>query len=147
MRNKRQINSALGELANFESLTETFTEIAATRMQRVRDGVVKSRDFVSGINVIFGEVKANYEQEIAALKRATITNNRKNNGKTAVVFISANTGLYGDIVKRIFYTFLEDVKTHQADAIIIGKVGQKMLEDEGKDIIPITSLAEIKKYL
>lgn len=132
MRNRRNLLAELYELGNFQSLTETFTEIAATKMQRVRDSVVKSREYVDGINVIFGDIKTTYEVELKRIsKRAGTKSLRKNNGKTAIVFISANTGLYGDIVRRVFYKFVDEVKKSTADAVIIGKSGKKMVTEEG----------------
>ncbi len=132
MRNQRNIATDLYELGNFQSLTETFTEIAATKMQRVRDSVVKSREYVDGVNVIFGDIKATYEEEIKRLsKNAEAKTIRKHNGKTSVVFISANTGLYGDIVRRVFYKFVEEVRKKPSDAVVIGKIGKKMATEEG----------------
>lgn len=131
MRNRRNILAELYELGNFQSLTETFTEIAATKMQRVRDSVVKSREYVDGINVIFGDVKTTYDVEIKRLSKSGTQSVRKHNGKTATVFISANTGLYGDIVRRVFYKFVEEVKKSPTDAVVIGKSGKKMVTEEG----------------
>lgn len=131
MRNRRNILAELYELGNFQSLTETFTEIAATKMQRVRDSVVKSREYVDGINVIFGDVKTTYESEIKRLAKSGAKSVRKHNGKTATVFISANTGLYGDIVRRVFYKFVEATQKGPTDAVIIGKSGKKMASEEG----------------
>lgn len=135
MRNRRNLLAELYELGNFQSLTETFTEIAATKMQRVRDSVVKSREYVDGINVIFGDIKTTYEVEIKRISKGNREKSlRKHNGKTAVVFISANTGLYGDIVRRVFYKFVEDVKKSPADAVIVGKSGKKMVTEEGVNL-------------
>ena len=45
------------------------------------------------------------------------------NGKTVAVYISANTGFYGDVVQKTFNAFLNDIKNTNVETTIIGKVG------------------------
>jgi F0F1-type ATP synthase gamma subunit len=46
----------------------------------------------------------------------------------AAVFVAANTGLYGDIVAKTFYLFLDFLKKESADAFVVGRIGRDMME-------------------
>ncbi len=45
------------------------------------------------------------------------------NGKTVYVFVSANTGFYGDIIRKTYDVFIEILKKEPGDVVVIGKVG------------------------
>jgi F-type H+-transporting ATPase subunit gamma len=74
------------------------------------------------------------------------------------VFISANTGFYGDIVQRTFTSFLKDIQTDNVEVTIIGRLGLSLflgsepnrpytyyeLPDYGVDS---SKLAEVIKHL
>jgi len=49
------------------------------------------------------------------------------NGRDALIFISANTGLYGDIIVRIFDYFCKHIDT-KSDVFIVGRVGKILFE-------------------
>jgi F-type H+-transporting ATPase subunit gamma len=48
------------------------------------------------------------------------------NGKTLYVFISANTGLYGEIIRKTYNVFIENLKKDPGDVVILGNVGLEM---------------------
>ena len=107
-----------------KTVMETYQEIAASRMQHVRTSVVGNRDFLLGINNIFQQTKSSYE--IKPGQKSFI----KHNGKTLFIFLSANTGLYGDIIRRTFDLFAEKLRKETADIAIVGRVGLKLFQDE-----------------
>lgn len=127
-------------LLDLKALVEAYEEIAANQMQKVRQSVLQSREFMDGVTTIFTKVRNSYEKQIAALQKS----GRKHveefsvlprNNKTVAVFVSANSGLFGDIVERTFKMFVEYVNTNQGqsgkviDPVIIGKLGLRMLND------------------
>lgn len=136
---KKQIISEMEGVSALEHMIETYEEIAASRMQKVRSFVLKNREFLSGITTIFQEVKTSYKNEVKRLirkkksKEQTTTNFTISNGKTVCVFLSANTGLYGPIVKETFKTFLNQIKENKTcDVTIIGKLGLALFLKESK---------------
>lgn len=129
---EKEIIKEVKNLENIQTLVQTYEEIAATRMQRVKASVLSNRDFLSGLAEIFAQVKYSYEQEIAHLRsegakakeRAILTRN----GKTVAVLLSANTGLYGDIVRQTFQKFVDSLGGAKTDIVIVGRIGKEMFE-------------------
>lgn len=120
------------ELTLLQTVTTVYGEIAAMWMKRARDSILDSRNFVDEIQHIFLTVFALYAEEIKKLARKQ-RGKRKNqitflahNGKDVAVFISANTGFYGDIIRQTFEQFLQDVRETNAEAVILGKQGLSM---------------------
>lgn len=140
MINKKEVNSEIDYLGALRSILESYEEIAASRMGRIRSSVLKSRDFLLEINTIFQQVKSSYRQEIGLLmKRKKIRDPKEltflnRNGKTLYVLISANTGLYGNIVRRTYNLYIENLKREKnCDVMIIGKLGYNLFEAEKID--------------
>ncbi len=134
---KKIIESEIENLVGLTDMIDAFEEIAALRIKRTRDSVLKSRDYLSEINIIFQQVKSSYKRELNFLmKKGKVKDPSKlsflqRNGKTLSVFISANTGLYGDIVERTFELFEKNVKEQKTDVAIIGRLGASLFENAG----------------
>lgn len=139
MTSKKEVNSELDYLVSLREILETYEEIAASRMSRIRSSVLKSRDFLLEINEIFQQVKTSYKDKIDLLmKRKKVKDPKQltflnRNGKTLCVLISANTGLYGDIVRKTYNIFIENVKKEKCDVAIVGKLGLQLFETEKID--------------
>lgn len=127
-------------LLDLKALIEAYEEIAANQMQKVRQSVLLSREFMDGVTAIFSEVRASYDKQIKNME----TQGRKHieefsvlprNGKTVAVFVSANSGLFGDIVEQTFKLFVDYVNENQGQSgnviepVIIGKLGLRMITD------------------
>src|SRR3990172_5735351 len=127
MKEEKQIKAVLSELQLLGEVALAFSQISSTRRTRVRGEVLSSREFQFSLHGIFEEVLASYALESS--RRAGTSEGKKitflaHNGKTVAVFLSANTGLYGDIVNRTFELFADDVrKTQDMEVAIIGKLG------------------------
>lgn len=123
------------DLRTLEQLTRVYSEVAARRMREVREGVLQSRDFLTGVREIFDEVNTSYRKEILKLARGRGGSEKltflSHNGKTAAVFLAANTGFYGGIIKRIFEAYLSDARTSNAEMTIIGRSGRSMYLSSG----------------
>lgn len=111
-------------MSALKSLVEVYEEVAATRMQKVRGAVIQSRYFLEGLLDVFGKIKGSYTGQ---LKTGGV---RSRNGRTVVVFVSANAGLYGDIVERIFGLFSDYVQREKPDVVVMGKLGVKMMTEK-----------------
>jgi F0F1-type ATP synthase gamma subunit len=121
---KKQIIVETSGLLSLKGLVEVYEEIAAGRMQKIRGAVLQSRQFLEGLLDVFKRVKAAY------LRINTIgISSRPKNGRTLAVFVSANSGLYGEIVDRIFDKFSDFVRGNNPDVVILGKLGVKMMAE------------------
>ena len=140
---KKEIVKEIDFLNTLQTILETYEEIAATRMARIRTSVLGSRDFLLEINAIFQQVKSSYKSRIELLmKQKKIKDPSKltfikRNGKTLYVFVSANTGLYGDIIKKTYDVFVDNLKKTPGDVVIMGKLGVEIFKAD-KIAIPYT---------
>lgn len=131
----KEIEKEIETVRNFKNLTDIYGEIASIRMMKIRDAVLKNRDYVFSITQIFYDTLGAFLKKTskATLLKTMHGTNRitflSHNGKTVFVFISSNTGFYGDVVKKTFNKFTEDLKGSDAEITIIGKIGKKMFSE------------------
>lgn len=118
---------------------EIYGEIASVRMMKIRGFVLKNRDFLTSITDIFKNALASYAAKVisaakeAAIKKGSRITLLAHNGKTVSVFISANTGFYGDVIQNTFKKFIKDIRHDDVEVTIIGKIGLSLfLEYEPK---------------
>lgn len=128
MSTQREIENDISRLETFQSITNAYTEIAAIRMRKTRNSVLLNREFITRLADVFKDVRTSYAREVLKLGRKKGDETEKitflaHNGKTVAVFISANTGLYGDIIERTFRLFLKEVREDNLEATIAGKLG------------------------
>jgi|SRR3989344_1580669 len=134
---KKSVASEIISLSSIKGMVEAYEEIAAMRINRTQDAVLKSRVFTQEINDIFQHVKSSAKKEIARIMKIKKIKDRKNlsflekNGKTLFVYLSSNTGLYGDIIKRTFDLFAKYVDGLSDNVVIIGKLGLKIASERG----------------
>jgi F0F1-type ATP synthase gamma subunit len=112
---------------------DAYEEIAANRMHKIRGQVLQNREFLVGLADIYHQVKAAYKKKVAE-EEVLILKTKK--GKVARVFVSANTGLYGDIVQRTFYLLKDDLTYYasNSEVIIIGQLGWTIFKQSGLKI-------------
>lgn len=129
---EKQIVEEIKSLENIQVLVQTYEEIAASRMQRVKNSVLNNRVFLEGLGEIYAQVKHSYDEEVTKLKskakRKEAASVVARNGKTVSVLLSANTGLYGDIIRSSFELFLKGIQSRETDIVIVGKIGKGMFD-------------------
>jgi ATP synthase F1 gamma subunit len=132
MANKRELSELIEQLFTLKTITQTYQQIAANHIRKARNSVVNNRDFITDLLQIFQEVKVAYHGELIRLmKKKRIKGQQKlslikRNGKTTVVFLSANAGLYGSIVGKTAAMLTEYLKHNDADVLIIGHLGESL---------------------
>lgn len=138
MAQKKVILEEMQALDSLKSLAENYEEIAATKMQRIRDTVLENRDFLSELSDVYVDLKSSYPKEIKEFlfKRknfdTTITPLLQKNGKLLMVYLSSNGRLYGPVTKKTFDLFIKDLKAknkEKTDIVIIGTAGKEMFEN------------------
>ena len=131
MKTKSQITDEYRTTSTIKTLLETYQEIAAIRMQKVRTSVLANREFLDELNGIYHQLRYSYETQLMEErankkhKKKIDTSIIKRNGKTIVVLMSSNTGLYGSIIVDIFRRFANYLNTTKdnPDVAIIGRRG------------------------
>ncbi|KKU30636.1 MAG: hypothetical protein UX44_C0017G0019 [candidate division WWE3 bacterium GW2011_GWA1_46_21] len=115
----REVKNELLVLSELKTLVETYQEIAATRMRKIKSSVLLTREYLTGLNEVFQQIRYFY-------KKGRYKSVPRGNGKTVSVLLSANTMLYGDIIRKNFERFANDILSESCDAAIVGRVGYKM---------------------
>ncbi len=127
MVDERDILEEIREVQALRNLVSAYEEIASFRMKKTRDAVLYTRKYLDAINDIFERVRTSYAFEARHYlkkrgKKAGLTF-LAHNGKTVAVLLSANTGLYGEIIYKTFTKFVDEVNKGEVEATIIGKHG------------------------
>jgi len=135
MNDARSIGLEIGELKSLQLVTRAYTEIAAVRMRKTKNSVIINREFVASLDDVFGDVRASYAREVMSLatKRGgseDAVTFLAHNGKTVAVFLSASTGLYGDIIGKTFRLFVKEVKEdlENIEVAVVGKLGLALFQ-------------------
>jgi F0F1-type ATP synthase gamma subunit len=53
------------------------------------------------------------------------------NGKSVSILLSANTGLYGEITRKVFNLFIENIIKSNTDIVIVGRMGRALFDGYG----------------
>lgn len=132
MFDKRSLNRSIEELSLLETVTKAYGEIAAQRMQKTRESVLVVRTFLQEIFDLFYEVRVAYFRQMARRpksERKDITF-LSHNGKQVALLLSSNTGLFGDIVKKTFDAFIQEVAGGVSEITIVGKQGKNFFTSQ-----------------
>ncbi len=140
MKRVKQLNQEFMDLDALGSLVRAYAQIAAGRMKKTRDSVLSMRDFMIEIRDVFEDIHYSYRRQVGRLakkkkggKGGEITF-LAHNGRTVAVWLSANAGLYGEVVNKSFTKFWETVKGGEAEATVVGKMGQTMWLKTGSKV-------------
>jgi len=120
MLTKKQIQLQQEGLGDLSEMVEAYEELAAMKMKEVRDGVVKGRSFLEGLSEVFSEIRAEKGEEVKL--------SMSHNGKTVVVLVSSNTGLFGDIIQKTLGEFRVFLEKEKASVVVLGRTGRDWLE-------------------
>lgn len=139
MAQEKDIEQEIDQIKALQGLIQAYEEIASFRMKKTRDSVIKNRQYMSEINDIFDQVRLSYAREARRLAKLRGKAGEEritflaHNGKTVAVFLSANTGLYGDIVPNTFKAFIKEARKGESEVTIVGKYGLSMFLTEEPD--------------
>jgi len=122
----KDIDIEVKEVNGLRELTRVYGEIASTRMKKIRGYVLRNREFLQAITNIFKDTLAAYKQKYSKAGKVTFL---AHNGKTVDVFLSANTGFFGGVIKETFDAFITDVRKGYAEVTIAGRIGRGLFTD------------------
>ncbi len=141
MQKQGQIAQEMDLTDSLSSLATAYEQISVMKMQEIRGSVVQTRTFLSGLSSVYYKVRSSYRKKIEQIleqekKRNKVTADAKfkKNGKNALVLLSANNKLYGDIIPKTTSLFLEKIEQSDGDIIIVGKVGKDIFENQNGEI-------------
>ncbi len=134
--NQQSYKNELNELNVLRIITQVYSQVASYWMKRTADSVISSRDYLAEMNTVFLTAFASYAEELHRLsqsrkffKKGKITF-LAHNGKKVAVFMAANSGFYGDILKKTFDLFMKEVRENNYEVTIVGKQGVALFLSE-----------------
>jgi ATP synthase F1 gamma subunit len=146
----KNIVTQIEDLTGIKEIVGASEEIASMKMRSIRGQVLESRDLNDELTEIYREVTLSYKNQIThiveqkshtfpALHHSEMNVSlKKGNGKTAVVFLSANSGFFSKILEKTYKEFVTYLDAHEdVVPIIIGEFGKKLFTDQypGRDFL------------
>ncbi|HET9946442.1 MAG TPA: FoF1 ATP synthase subunit gamma [Patescibacteria group bacterium] len=135
----KQITTELDLVFGLRSLATAYQEISVMKMREIRNSVLQTRTFMEGLSGVFGNVKSSYRHQIESLAKQKKKEGEvlsfstlPQNGKEVIVLLSANTKLYGDIIPKTFFRFLEETQKSSAEIVIVGALGKELFDQQEK---------------
>jgi F0F1-type ATP synthase gamma subunit len=134
MPQKKIISENLEALNSLKDLAESYEEIAVIRMQKIKDSVLRTRDFLAELSDVFVDLKSSYDREVKDLLAKRKEGGKdvfpllQKNGKTLMVYLSSNGRLYGAVTQKTYKLFIQDLKKPEgaaADILVIGSAGKE----------------------
>lgn len=140
MLNLKQLEQALSTSQTLGGVTQAFENIASIEIRRIKDRVVASREF-------FHELWGMYSQ-LRVTKDEVFNPSRKiENNKTAILVVSSNTNLGGEIDQRLINQVLSEYQQDRHDIIMIGAHGERLLQAMGVKPVAVFQLPDVTKKI
>ncbi len=133
---RKEIEEEITQLNTLKILVAVYEEIASRRMKKTRDSVLRNRDFLKEINEIFEQVRLSYAHEVNLLAKERGKPGKEkitflaHNAKTVAILLSANTGLYGEIIPKTFRLFIDDIRREDLEITLVGRYGRALFISE-----------------
>jgi ATP synthase F1 gamma subunit len=127
----KNIVDEIEQTMEIKSIVTAYEEIASLKMRRIRENVVSNRDLIIELSDIYRQILTSYKNQIVELmNKKKIKNNaalsvREHNNKTACIFISADSGLFGSILKKTYQEFADYIQKNDVEPVIMGGFGRK----------------------
>jgi len=138
MLDQRQLKTNFELLETIRSLCVAYEQISVMKMKKIKDAVLYTRSFYDELSEVYLQMKTTYKNQVMSLaKKNKIKEPEKlllmgKNEKSVAVLLSANNKLYGDILNKVFYKFVEETKNKDINLVIIGRLGKDMYDDLGQ---------------
>lgn len=119
MQTIKQINRVLEESNSLKLITQAYSEIAALKLQKIRAGIERNRQFFQEVADVFQVVKA------AAAKKGIFLPTRR--GGTVSILLTSNDRFYGGLETKLTKFFIINSSKYKTDRIVIGKTAGEFL--------------------
>jgi ATP synthase F1 gamma subunit len=127
----KSIVEEIEQTKEIKSIVTAYEEIASMKMRRIRQNVLTNRSLIMELAEIYKQIVISYKNQIVQLmEKKKIKNNptfslRQKNERTACIFISASSGLFGSILKKAYQEFSTYIKQNDVEPVIMGGFGRK----------------------
>ena len=97
----KQIQANIESHLSMRDLVEVYERMAANTMRKIRDAILASREYYHNLAKLSAEVGADLSS-VEEIKSK----------KSALVLLSSDDGMYGEIMDKVFGRFLKEIKEH-----------------------------------
>lgn len=125
MGNKKTVKQARELVSTFKLIAQAYQEISLMKINHVRESVLTSRDFLTALSEVYLDVKSSYAHQMALHMQQS---KDKKLDKTLIILLSANTKLFGSIVRETYDAF-EKALRDDMDVMIIGRLGYELFRE------------------
>jgi F0F1-type ATP synthase gamma subunit len=127
MQNLNRLKEEILFAQSVKNFLQVYEEVAIIKIKRIRERVIKSREFIDSLYPTVFEIRNYYlSQAKRNINHKKMPDYRKKNGMTLFVLFTPNDRLIGDIAIKVIDNYLEAVKKNaKAKSLLIGKSGAK----------------------
>jgi len=125
MKKSTQIRANLNSTNSVSSIAHILENIASIRITQIKDEVLQSRDFFSRLWAMYSQLRISDKDAQAGSSPNTDTNPKTN--KKAVILITANAGLTGEVDTHLISQVIFEVDPKDTDFFVLGMHGQSLL--------------------
>ena len=133
MKKSTQIHATLASTNSVSSIAHILENIASIRITQIKDEVLQSRDFFSRLWAMYGQLRVSDKDALASPAPTAAQSNKK-----AVILITANAGLTGEVDTHLISQVISEVDPKTTDFFVLGMHGQSLLLQH--NISPIKTL-------
>ncbi|MCF7911787.1 MAG: ATP synthase F1 subunit gamma [Candidatus Cloacimonetes bacterium] len=131
MGNIRDIKSRIGSIRNTRQITNAMKMVAAAKLRKAQQGIIKARPYADNINHMLATIKfKSRETDLKIFVQPEPT------AKCALVVVTADRGLCGSFNSFVIKAALQYLKDHpNTDLFCIGKKGTDIFKKKDVKII------------
>lgn len=130
----KETQQDLDLVSSIKNITSIYQDLATMRMRQIQEEVLKTRTFLEGVAEIYNHAKSAYLASLGRLGRKAPPEKLKEisfirrNGKTIVVFLSANERFYGTLILDTWQEVLDYLSQTEAELAVVGEVGKHLAQ-------------------
>lgn len=142
MRRANLIEKDMNGIGTLKDLTNVFESLASTQVAKVKTKAQTSQQFFQLLWQRYTSLRVDPAKRITARGDAG-----GNNGRTALILISAEAGLSGDLDMRMIETMQSDYEPGTTDIVVLGSHGASQLSQRGIPYIKFFQVPESDTYI
>jgi F0F1-type ATP synthase gamma subunit len=128
LKQKQIITENIAVTADIKNLCHVYEEISVLKMQDIKEKIITARNFFDELSVVYQKVKDSYHKNPEKMQIF------EKNKKKVSVLISANSRLFGRILRETCELFVLSAKDKNCDLVIIGELGAELIKNYNPEI-------------
>lgn len=140
MRRANVIEKDIGGIGTLKDLTNVFESLASTQVAKVKSNAQVSQKFFELLWKRYTSLRIDPKARLGSRED-------EGNGRKAMILISAEAGLSGDLDMRMIESMLEEYDKEHTDIVVLGSHGANQLSQRGIPYIRFFQVPESDNYV